>query len=385
MAAGGQPPGEDRALTAPAEERSLLRRLVLVGGGGAHVQLLRSFARPLARGLEIVLVAPQAEYHHPPMMSGLLRGVYTPADARVDLLALAERAGARVVLSRADRIDSERRLVLAGTERIPFDACSVDLVSEAQGLDLPGVAEYAVPLRPVERIVEARASIEAAIEAVSTPLRCMVVGAGTTGIEAAFALQRRIARSGRGGVVTIVEAGRSILADAAPCAEFAHALLERQGVCFALGARVLAVRPEGVELSSGAILPADLVLWATGAAVPEVVRGSDLFRDAEGRLLVDEGCRAVDGAPVWGVGDGVAMREGDSDRGRQAPRGAQLLERELRAALGAPASRSGRARRAPCLIDTGDGRAIGEWGPFRGHTRLGGWLKRRRDRRFVAV
>ena len=62
----------------------------------------------------------------------------------------------------------------------------------------------------------------------------------------------------------------------------------------------------------------------------------------------------------------------------------EILARDIRAHLGAPRHRVPTPRARPlCLLDTADGRAIVRWGPISGRSRLAGWLKRRRDRRFV--
>jgi NADH dehydrogenase FAD-containing subunit len=203
-------------------------------------------------------------------------------------------------------------------------------------------------------------------------------------VEAAFAVQRMLERSPHGSVVTIVDAGQSILAGAARCAPTALQLLESRGVCFALGARVVEVRATGLVLASGAVLSANLVLWATGADAPSVIRASGLPHDDEGRLRVDERLRAVDGSPVWAVGDAVT-RAALGDDGPRTHRLAATLEHELRIALGDRWHRGSRPGREGCRIDTGDERAVTEGPPYRGHSQFGGWLKRRLDRRFVEM
>src|SRR4029078_8992632 len=78
-----------------------LRRLILIGAGRANLQLLRGLSRSLVRGLEVVVVPPEMEMFDPSMPWGLLRGAYEPGDARIDVAALATRAGARVVQASA--------------------------------------------------------------------------------------------------------------------------------------------------------------------------------------------------------------------------------------------------------------------------------------------
>lgn len=347
------------------------------------MHLLRAFARPLVRGVEVVLVAPDRRYHHMPMRSAVLRGALPLADAAIDLERLAERAGARTIWSHPGAIDLQQRTIAVSGERLPFDVCSIDLVCLAHGAELPGVAEHALTLRPMERLPQLREAILARLASGSNSLDCVIVGGGVTGVETAFALSGMLASSGRTGVVTIVEAEQTVLARSAACAPAAVRLLERAGVCFALGARVIEVRGDSVVLASGAVMSADLVLWATGPGAPDFIRASDLPYDDEGRFVVDARLRAADGSPVWGVGDAVVGTGGIARSDR--PTAPHALERELRDALGARRARLRRTPRNRCLIDTADGRAITDSLLGRGHSRLAGWLKRRFDRRFVRV
>jgi NADH dehydrogenase FAD-containing subunit len=373
--------GGARPLTAPSAEPRL-RRLVLIGAGRAHLHLLRALARPLVRGLELVLVTTDRVQYDPVMTSGILRGAYDESEARIDVAALAERAGARIVDARADRFEPHTHVVHAGSERIAFDLCSIDEVGPPLGSELPGVVEHAIPLRPASILPEVRGVIEARLADGPEPVRCTVVGGGSVGVECAFALQRLLrARRGR-GVVTIVDAASHVLGDLAPCRESAHRALESRGICFVLGTRALAVRAEGVTLSSGAVLPSDLVVWATGGAAPRLIAESGLAHDAHGRLLVDERLRARSRAPIWAAGDCASVEASTPVDPR---RHGELLAHEIRAHLGAPHRRVATPRVRPlCLLDTGDGQAIVRWGPVSARSRLAGWLKRRLDRRFVA-
>jgi selenide,water dikinase len=193
---------------------------------------------------------------------------------------------------------------------------------------------------------------------------------------------RLLRDSARGGVVTIVDGADTILGDGSPCRDLARETLERAGVCFALGSRVVDVERDRVRLASGAELPADFVLWATAGAPPRTIAESGLPHDARGRVLVDHTLRARSGAPVWAAGDCAVPDETDA---RSESQQSAQLERSLRDALDGASPRilDGRASE-PCLLDTGDGRALVEWGFLHGHARWAGWVRERRDRRLVS-
>lgn len=358
-----------------------LRRLLLIGAGHANLQLLRGLSRSLVRGLEVVVVTPEMEMFDPSMTSGLLRGAYAPGDARIDVAALATRAGARVVQASADRLLPEARVLEAGGERLAFDLCVIDEIGAPVGAELPGVVAHAIPLRPASILPEVRRIVEERLAADSGPISCTIVGGGTIGVECAFFVQRLLQRRPGGGVVSIVDAAPDILADAGPCRDVARHALERAGVCFALGARVVEVRADRVVLASGGSLPTDLTIWATGGAPSPLIARSGLAHDASGRLLVDGRLRARDDAPVWAAGDCAAATGSAADLRSQPT----LVEREVRRQLGAATP-----RRAPwgttslCVLDTADGRAILRWRAVTMRSPLAWWIKRRLDHRFVS-
>ena len=156
-----------------------MRRLVLVGGGHAHLHVLGDLAsRPLS-GADVTLVTPTAWHHYSGMVPGFLQGVYAEADLTIDLASLAARAGVRVVEAMAERIDLNGLTVDAGGARVPFDILSLDVGATPAGLDVPGVREHAVTVRPMRQAVALRARIDAlATPARRGPARVTVVGAG---------------------------------------------------------------------------------------------------------------------------------------------------------------------------------------------------------------
>jgi NADH dehydrogenase FAD-containing subunit len=364
----------------PSADRRL-RRLVLIGAGRANLHLLRRLSRSLVRGLDIVLVTSDSETFDPSMTSGVLSGAYDLREARIDVAAVAAKAGARVVHGTAARILPEARVVEAGGERLAFDVCVIDEIGAPAGADLPGVVEHTIPLRPASILADVRRIVDDRLAEHTGPIACTIVGAGTIGVECAFSLQRALHGRSGGGVVSIVDAAPDILGDAAPCRAVARHALERAGVCFALGAAVVEVRADRVVLTSGGSLPTDLTIWATDGAPTPVIAASDLPHDERGRLLVDEGLRARDGSPVWAAGDCAATAAGTTDPWTQRA----LLEREIRRQLGAGSwRRTGQGSSGVCALDTGDGKAILRWRALTMRSRLAWLIKRRLDQRFVS-
>jgi NADH dehydrogenase, FAD-containing subunit len=361
------------------------RRLVLVGAGRAHLHVIRALARRPIADVETVVIASQP-YHHPAMLAGFLEGRYDADAIQIPLASLATRAHARLIEAEVQQLDVVKRLIVANGESFTFDVCSIDVESDSDGSDTPGVEEHALSLHPASNVTALRVRVDALL-GTGRPVAIVVVGGGAQGVEAALALRHRMRASGAHGGITLVEGGREVLPEhVPPMRALAFRVLRGNDVSVALGARVAKVAASGLTLDNGAIIPADLVVWAGESSAPSFFRRSGLPTDAQGRLSVDRTFRAVDGSPVFGAGDGVRVKDLPDVRiaGSNAARVARTLDRSLRSALGKGRPGRFRLRRSSLvLLDAGGGRAILRWRNTYRQSRWAGRLKQMLDRRFM--
>jgi len=364
----------------------MTRRLVLLGGGHAHVHVLACAARAPLAGVELVLVSPFERHHYSGMVPGFMQGTYGEADLAFDLRAIAARAGARFIEAAAERIDDAARTVHLGGERLDYDFLSLDVGSESAGFATPGVRELAWSIRPMSRAVALRHRAETLFSA-GRSRAVVVVGGGAAGLEVALALERLARRRGAEPSVTIVEAGPRLLPEfSAPVRRIAERLLAARGVGVRVGRQAAAVGSDGVRLDDGTITPSDLTVWLAGASPPRLLVASDLPKDRQGYLLVDPTLRAVDGSPVFGAGDciGIAGHSGLAKAGVYAVRQSPILDYNLRAALARAPLRPYRPQSGfLALMNSADGRAIWRWHALAGHSRAAWWIKNRIDRAFM--
>jgi len=373
--------------------------LVLVGGGHAHVQVLRRWMMAPMNGvrLSVVLDRPTAVYSG--MVPGFVAGDYAAAELEIDVVPLARRAGARVVLAPALSIDPEaRRIELRGRPPLRYDVASLDVGATVRGLDLPGVREHALATRPIGRFVrEVLARVERLDkepgERGAERARVAVVGGGAAGLELALTLEARLRAAGRPAALTLVTDGDVLEGRAPRVRRRARHLAEARGIRVRDGARVVAVRADAVELTDGS-LPADLVVWATGAAPLAFPRGPGLPLDAAGFVRVGP-TLAVEGRDdLFAVGDCASPAHAPwvGKAGVYAVRAGPVLDANLRARL------RGQGRRLRgfrpqrdflTLLNTGDREALGtKWGLAVAGPRvwrLKDWIDRRFVRRFQVL
>ena len=89
--------------------------------------------------MTVVLDRPVAVYSG--MVPGFVAGQYQASELEIDVVPLARRAGARVILSAAVRVDAvERRVHLADRPPIRYDVASIDIGSTVADLICPDPA-----------------------------------------------------------------------------------------------------------------------------------------------------------------------------------------------------------------------------------------------------
>lgn len=358
------------------------RELVLVGGGHAHLGVLRAFSRRPIPGARLTLVAREAAPLYSGMLPGLIAGRFEPRACTIDLARVALAADARFIRGEACGLDVAGRLLrLADRPPLAFDVLSLN-TGAAPAL-VPGAAEHALALRPFDRFVAAWGTLLARAAQSPEPVEVLVVGGGAAGVEVALALRHRLGSSARVGLVTGEAAP---LPSHAPAARrLASAALAAADVAIYPGAAVTAVEPASLVLASGR-LPFDAAIWATGAAPPGWLRETGLALGPDGFLTVDASLQAIGAPGIFAAGDIASVLPHPRARaGVYAVRQGPPLAVNLRRALQRRVPRPFRPqRRHLALVSTGAS-AIAVWGPIAVGGRWALRWKDRIDRRWVAM
>jgi selenide,water dikinase len=360
--------------------------LVLVGGGHAHVQVLRGLAmRPLP-GARVTLVVDDPVAVYSGMVPGFVAGHYRRDELEIDVRPLARRAGASVVVARATGVlASEQRIELEGRAPIHYDTASFDVGSTVAGLDLPGARDFALATRPIGRFV---AKIDAAIARLKHAKQPQVVvcGAGAGGVELAFALRARLAREGvRDAAITLVDAASRLLPSlAARVGERAAIEARARGLALRMNTCVVTVEEGALVLEAGERIPFDALIWATGAASQSLFAASSLPTGDRGFVRVRATLQVEAHDALFAVGDCARFEPDLPKAGVYAVRQGPLLDRNLRAHVTGGVLHAYRPQRDfLVLLNLGDGAALGtKWGRTVVGPRVFAW-KDRIDRRFA--
>lgn len=356
-----------------------MARLVLLGGGHSHIEVLRR-APAMAMPAELVLVEPNPALPYTGMVPGFIAGIYRHSDILIDLIALCARAGAVLKRAHAIGVDTTSRQVLCddGTT-VAYDVLSIDIGSTLD-MSVPGVAEHALLVRPLWRFVAEWPG------AAQRSKSIVVAGAGAAGIELALAFQAAVKNNGGAPSVTVVGDGRVIAPGLTQRARLRlHRICAERGIQMRLGTRVVRVTSEAALLENGMALPAHTVVWATGPAPHAWLRESGLALDDRGYLAIDRHLRVGTRPDVYAAGDVAgSVAHPRPKAGVYAVREAPVLADNLRRALLGQEPRVYFPQgRALALIGTADCSAVAAYGPLSAE---GAWVWRWKDaidRRFV--
>ncbi len=341
-----------------------IKRIVLLGGGHAHVEVLRRFRMESPSNTHITLISPQRHTAYSGMMPGLVAGHYHWDECHIDLIALCGQ-GIRFQMTAARHIDPLRKSVLCDDGvAYPYDLLSIDVGSTSAVESIAGARQIGIPVRPVDLFLH---EVERLVgRTVNDSVKTVaIVGGGAAGVELCLALRHRVGAGNPSIEFHLVSSLRRVLDGhnfvARACM---RAQLRRNCVQVHLNKDVTSVEEDHLHLRDGTTLKFDAVVWATGAAAPAWLRASGLSLDARGFILTDEHLRSVSHPDVFAAGDVGSMRARAYPKSgvyavRQGP---PLAENLRRASLDQTLVRYIPQRRALALISTGARHAIASWG-----------------------
>jgi len=342
------------------ETRETEKPVVLLGGGHAHVEVVRALGEH-GHGRKIVLVSPSRHAPYSGMLPGYIAGRYRFEDFHIDLAALCDRNDVTFLETSATGIDPGRRSVsLANGRVVGYDLLSVDIGSAPS---LPAGISGGIPVKPIASFAERLAQLDALAEEHEGPFRLAIVGQGVAGVEMAFALRERFAR-GRVQVTLAGRALRPVPERSKRTRKFVETALQKAGIEHYSGFDVVAFENRELIAGDGRRLPVDEAVWTTSSGAPAWLRKTGLQLDAAGFIRVDAALRSVSHGNVFAAGDVASLPDPRPKAGVFAVRQGPILADNIRRSLEGEDLLPFHPQRAwLALISLSNGRAIADkWG-----------------------
>ena len=290
----------------------VIKDLVLVGGGHAHVSVLKNFGmRPLA-GVRLTLISRELQAPYSGMLPGYIAGHYSFDEAHIDLRPLARFANARFYHDEVIALDSaNKRLICKNRPDVHYDVLSINIGSAPLTSVTPGASDNAIPVKPIDSFLSSwERGLERMIGSANN-LRVGVVGAGAGGVELLLSIQYRLGVELKKKGLNASDIEFHLFTDeneilvtfnSSTRKKFKRVLKER-GVHVHTSSKVSKVDQDSIQCANGETFPLDEVFWVTMAGAQEWVAKAGLQVDDRGFVNVDDTLESVSHEGIFAVGD----------------------------------------------------------------------------------
>lgn len=367
--------------------------LVLLGGGHAHVAVVKRFGMKPAPGVRVTLVSRDVDTPYSGMLPGLIAGHYTHDDAHIDLQRLTRFAGVVGVFDEVVGLDCAGRTVhCRNRPPIRFDLLSINIGSTPNA-SVRGASDHAIPVKPIDRFLRHWEALRGRLLADDAPKRVAVVGGGAGGVELLLSVQYRmrtlleaVGRRDAHIDYHLFTAGTSILPSFnARARRMVERILSARGVRVHTGSPIAEVRERRVLTAAGESHEVDEILWTTQARAASWLAASGLAADEDGFVRVADTLQSTSHPGVFAAGDAASMVGSTLEKsGVYAVRQGRVLAANLQRAVRGERLHAYRPqRRFLSLLSTGDRHAVASRGRF---ALEGPWMWRWKDaidRRFM--
>ncbi|WP_394790151.1 NAD(P)/FAD-dependent oxidoreductase [Rhodoferax sp.] len=382
----------------PTPSSTPVHRILIVGGGAAGLELATSLGNALGRrGLADITLIDKARTHiWKPKLHEIAAGSMDVGRHELNYLAQAHwhhfhyRLGEMNGLDRANKLVhvapfiDEDGVAVTTQQSFGYDTLVLAVGSRSNDFGTPGVDQYAMKL---ETLVDAerfhRRMLDACIRAhaQTTPLspsqlHVAVIGAGATGVELVAQLHRTTREVVAFGLdridperdiqLHLIEANERIL-PALPerLSNGAMGLLKGLGIQVHTSARVSGVGADSVQLASGELIPAELVVWAAGIKAPGFLKDIDgLESNRINQLLVHQTLQTTRDENIFAMGDCAACPWPEKNgfvppRAQAAHQQASHLHQQIKRRMAGKPLQPYHYRDFGSLVSLGDYSAVG--------------------------
>ncbi|MFT5304284.1 MAG: selenide,water dikinase, partial [Mariniblastus sp.] len=372
--------------------------VVLLGVGHTNAHILRNWKMKPLENAQLICVSNFPISTYSGMLPGVLAGQYDVETMEIDLVRLCASAGVRLIIGDVTTIDHELgRLEFSDRPSLAFDVLSIGIGSNPSfgGVEI-APENPLVAVKPMQTFLSRLHDRLVFASQKSTPAKVVVVGGGIGSIEIAFCLDQRLSSDpGSLGLganqsyeMTLVTGGQRVGAGLLESTQDkVHQSLEGRGIKIAAGSRVATIESDHLMLENGNRVEADVLIWATSAVAPPLLKKLGLETDDRGFIATRSTLQSMTNDRVFAVGDtGTIVGENLAKAGVYAVRQGPVLWDNIRRMLWerklvnyVP------QRKFLKLINTADGRAIAEYGTRSFSNSMAWWLKNRIDLKFMKM
>ena len=373
----------------------IVKDLVLIGGGHAHLAVLKKFAMQPLPGLRLTLITRDLHTPYSGMLPGYVAGHYNYDDCHIDLARLARLAQCRIYHAEVEGLQlTEQRVDVAGRPSVYFDLLSINTGSTPAVSHISGAEQYAIAAKPIDRFLEQWQQLQTRILAAAGEFPISVVGGGAGGVELALAMQHRLSQLQSEQPITqnkakvsirLITKSETILPTYSNrLRKRFYTILQQRGIEIIEGVGVSKTEANRLYLDDQTKLASLANIVVTNAAAPTWPKKSGLAVDEAGFIQVNAQLQSLSHENIFAAGDIASFAQLKQKSGVYAVRQGRILSANLRHfALKKSLKKYHPQKTTLSLIGTGDKVAIASRGLWTASGasvwRLKNWI----DQRFV--
>jgi NADH dehydrogenase FAD-containing subunit len=361
------------------------KKLLLAGGGHAHMMTLANLNVFVEKGYQVTVIQPSPYHYYSGMGPGMLSKTYSPEEIRFSTRHVVEKQGGTFILGKVTRVEPDSSLVhLESGETVPYDTVSFNIGSYVPAKVISGQTENIFTVKPIERLEIAQKKI-LQLSAEKT-VKVSIIGGGASAVEIAGNVWGLTSRPG------IHPADIQIFARTTIMGKFPDQIrlravqsLTSRNVEIFENCPVSGIQHNIIELESGRTYNADIIFMAVGVKPSQVFEKSGLTVGPDGGLIVNKYLQSIDYPNIFGGGDCIYFKEDPLDKvGVYAVRENPILLHNLMASLEETELKEFKPGGDYLLIlNLGDGTGIFRRKPLLFGGRPAFWLKDYIDRKFM--
>lgn len=310
------------------------KRLVLAGGGHAHMMLLAHMKELVDRGHHVTVIGPSEYHYYSGMGPGMLGGSYQPKEIRFATQHVTEKMGGNFIRAKVTKIDPTAQQVLCDSgETVPYDMLSCNLGSQVPSGIVNGSLQDVFLVKPIERLLQARERI---LELGKRQrVSVAIIGGGPSAVEIAGNVWRLGTEPGMEEVRLTIFAGNKLMPDHPEgvrrrCARS----LQSRGIQVVEKCRIQKIQTGQVTDNEDQSYGFDIIFVAIGVKPSTVIRESGIATGPDGGMLVNRFLQSSNYPNIFGGGDCVSFADQPLDKvGVYAVRQNPILLHNVTAAL----------------------------------------------------